>query len=44
MAAPLNCVASVYRLQIREQFSPWVGRLWEERPQRYSRAMLGPWR
>jgi segregation and condensation protein B len=27
-------------LQIREKFSPWVGRLWEERPQRYSRAML----
>src|SRR3546814_1070664 len=23
-----------------EKFSPWVGRLWEERPQRYSRAML----
>ncbi|ROM52611.1 SMC-Scp complex subunit ScpB [Pseudomonas poae] len=33
-------VASGYRLQIREKFSPWVGRLWEERPQRYSRAML----
>jgi segregation and condensation protein B len=27
-------------LQIREKFSPWVGRLWEERPQRYSRALL----
>lgn len=33
-------VASGYRLQIREKFAPWVGRLWEERPQRYSRAML----
>ncbi len=33
-------MASGYRLQIREKFSPWVGRLWEERPQRYSRAML----
>jgi segregation and condensation protein B len=36
----LKEVASGYRLQIREKFSPWVGRLWEERPQRYSRAML----
>jgi segregation and condensation protein B len=33
-------VASGYRLQVREQYAPWVGRLWEERPQRYSRAML----
>lgn len=39
-AFELKEVASGYRLQIREQFSPWVGRLWEERPQRYSRAML----
>ncbi|MCU1716520.1 SMC-Scp complex subunit ScpB [Pseudomonas sp. 5P_3.1_Bac2] len=33
-------VASGYRLQVRERYAPWVGRLWEERPQRYSRAML----
>jgi segregation and condensation protein B len=39
-AFELTEVASGYRLQIREKFSPWVGRLWEERPQRYSRAML----
>ena len=39
-AYELKEVASGYRLQIREKFSPWVGRLWEERPQRYSRAML----
>ena len=39
-AVELREVASGYRLQIREKFSPWVGRLWEERPQRYSRAML----
>src|SRR5471030_274064 len=39
-AFELKEVASGYRLQIREHFSPWVGRLWEERPQRYSRAML----
>ena len=39
-AFELREVASGYRLQIREKYSPWVGRLWEERPQRYSRAML----
>ncbi|MBK5375368.1 SMC-Scp complex subunit ScpB [Pseudomonas sp. TH43] len=39
-AFELKEVSSGYRLQIREKFSPWVGRLWEERPQRYSRAML----
>jgi segregation and condensation protein B len=36
----LREVASGWRLQVRESFSPWVSRLWEERPQRYSRAML----
>lgn len=36
----LKEVASGYRLQVREQYAPWVGRLWEERPPRYSRAML----
>lgn len=36
----LKKVASGYRLQIREEFAPWVGRLFEERPQRYSRALL----
>jgi segregation and condensation protein B len=36
----LKEVASGYRLQIRESYAPWVGRLWEERPQRYSRALL----
>ncbi|HSC85200.1 MAG TPA: SMC-Scp complex subunit ScpB [Pseudomonas sp.] len=39
-AFELKEVASGYRLQVRERFSPWIGRLWEERPQRYSRAML----
>ncbi len=33
-------VASGYRLQVRARFAPWVGRLWEERPARYSRALL----
>ena len=36
----LKQVASGYRLQVREELSPWVGRLWEEKPQRYSRALL----
>jgi len=33
-------VASGYRLQTRQDLMPWVSRLWEERPQRYSRALL----
>ncbi|GAB5451737.1 MAG: hypothetical protein Hals2KO_20650 [Halioglobus sp.] len=33
-------VASGYRFQVRQNLSPWVGRLWQERPQRYSRALL----
>lgn len=36
----LKQVASGYRLQVREEFSPWIGRLFEERPGRYSRALL----
>lgn len=36
----LKKVASGYRLQVREEYAPWVGRLFEERPQRYSRALL----
>ncbi|UZE97748.1 SMC-Scp complex subunit ScpB [Alkalimarinus alittae] len=33
-------VASGYRFQVKQDFSPWVSKLWEERPQRYSRALL----
>jgi segregation and condensation protein B len=36
----LKQVASGYRLQVRAAFSPWVSRLFEERPGRYSRAFL----
>ncbi|MCE8016429.1 SMC-Scp complex subunit ScpB [Halomonas sp. MCCC 1A17488] len=32
--------ASGYQLRIRPRLSPWVSRLWDERPQRYSRALL----
>ena len=33
-------VASGFRFQVRERYSPWVGRLWQESPQKYSRALL----
>ena len=33
-------VASGYRLQICGSYTPYIERLWEERPQRYSRALL----
>ncbi|MFV8817089.1 SMC-Scp complex subunit ScpB [Haliea sp. E17] len=33
-------VASGFRFQVRQSLSPWVGRLWQERPAKYSRALL----
>lgn len=33
-------VASGFRFQVRQDFNEWVSRLWKERPQRYSRALL----
>jgi len=36
----LKKVASGYRLQVREAYSPWISKLFEERPGRYSRAFL----
>ena len=36
----LRKVASGYRLQVRQDLNEWVARLWTERPQRYSRALL----
>ena len=36
----LKKVASGYRFQVRQEFTPWVGRLFDEKPQRYSRALL----
>ncbi len=36
----LTEVASGYRIQVRRELAPWVQRLWEERPSRYSRALL----
>ncbi len=36
----LKQVASGFRLQVRQEFATWVGRLWEEKPARYTRALL----
>lgn len=36
----LKKVASGYRLQVKPGLQEWISRLWSERPQRYSRAML----
>jgi len=36
----LKEVSSGFRFQARQEFSQWVQRLWEEKPQRYSRALL----
>ncbi|HWP01234.1 MAG TPA: SMC-Scp complex subunit ScpB [Methylococcus sp.] len=36
----LRKVASGYRFQVRPGFAPWVAKLFEERPGRYSRALL----
>ncbi|MDP0562243.1 MAG: SMC-Scp complex subunit ScpB [Candidatus Endonucleobacter sp. (ex Gigantidas childressi)] len=36
----LKQVASGFRFQIKQSLAPWVGRLWEEKPQRYTRALL----
>jgi len=36
----LKKVASGYRFQVRQDLNEWVSRLWKERPQRYSRALL----
>lgn len=39
-AMTLRQVASGFRIQVQEEVSDWVSRLWEERPSRYSRALL----
>lgn len=33
-------VANGYRFQVRANLSPWISKLWEEKPPRYSRASL----
>ena len=36
----LTEVASGYRFQVKQELSEWVAKLWEERPPRYTRALL----
>ncbi|MFP6796532.1 MAG: SMC-Scp complex subunit ScpB [Pseudomonadales bacterium] len=33
-------VASGYRFQVRQRLSEWISRLWDQKPPRYSRALL----
>tara|TARA_B100001013_G_scaffold150542_1_gene89416 strand:+ start:32 stop:817 length:786 start_codon:yes stop_codon:yes gene_type:complete len=33
-------VASGYRFQVRQALSEWISRLWEQKPPRYSRALM----
>lgn len=39
-AVELREVATGWRVQVRQDYAPYIGRLWEERPPRYSRALL----
>lgn len=36
----LKCTGSGYRFQVRQELAEWVNRLWEEKPKKYSRALL----
>ncbi|MEX1032952.1 MAG: SMC-Scp complex subunit ScpB [Cellvibrionaceae bacterium] len=36
----LKEVGSGWRFQVVQETAPWINRLWEERPQKYSRALL----
>ncbi len=36
----LREVASGFRLQVKQTYQPWVSRLWQHKPPRYSRALL----
>jgi segregation and condensation protein B len=36
----LREIASGYRFQVVQEVAPWIARLWEEKPQKYSRALL----
>lgn len=33
-------VANGWRFQVCQDMAPWIGKLWEEKPQKYSRALL----
>ncbi len=36
----LSKVATGYRFQVKQELSEWIAKLWEERPPRYTRALL----
>lgn len=36
----LREVASGFRFQVVQEVAPWIARLWDEKPQKYSRALL----
>ena len=36
----LKKVSSGWRFQVQAEMAPWINKLWEEKPQRYSRALL----
>ena len=36
----LKRTASGYRFQVKAQYAQWIGKLWEEKPKKYSRATL----
>ncbi|MDB5969022.1 MAG: scpB [Hydrocarboniphaga sp.] len=39
-ASELTEVASGFRIQVRAAYAEWVARLWQEKPQKFSRALL----
>ncbi len=36
----LQEVSSGYRFQVKQELAPWINNLWEEKPQKYSRALM----
>lgn len=36
----LKCLPSGYCMQTRFEYAPWIQRLWEEKPKKYSQALL----
>ncbi|HZR37889.1 MAG TPA: SMC-Scp complex subunit ScpB [Nevskia sp.] len=39
-ACELREIASGWRLQVRAEYGEWISRLWQEKPPKYSRALL----
>ncbi len=39
-ASELREIASGWRIQVREEYAEWVARLWQEKPPKFSRALL----